>query len=383
MATITVSSSIDVSNKYESLVQQSLGGNSAYIRAKETIEELVSSGAIDEAQKAEIIGSIVGGIINNITSSSMSTAIEWAKVEKEIELEKLKLAWQLDTLEQESLLKTEQVAQIASATRLAQAESKRLYGVGVYDVAGNIVSLADEGKVFSEIALTQANTSKTAKEELLVDQKTKESYAAVHKIIADTYVNFGTYTYTGLAANGVSGVTPGHGAFVTLSDTQQSIAEEQAKGYTYNAWANALTGSASMLGTAIAAEYAEFGPGTTGGELLDIVKLTATNLKNTSAASNSVSNFFFTPITGVALSTVSTSNAVYISGVQGAYLISVIGGTYSINGGAYTAVAGAVFDGDIVTVRQTSSDTNSTSTTAYVTIAGLTSSFVVTTLPAA
>jgi len=138
-----------------------------------------------------------------------------------------------------------------------------------------------------------------------------------------------------------------------------------------------------MLGTAIAAEYAEFGPGTTGGELLDIVKLTATNLKNTSAASNSVSNFFFTPITGVALSTVSTSNAVYISGVQGAYLISVIDGTYSINGGAYTSVAGVVFDGDSVTVRQTSSDTNSTSTTAYVTIAGLTNSFVVTTLPAA
>ena len=78
----------------------------------------------------------------------------------------------------------------------------------------------------------------------------------------------------------MSGVVPQHGALVTLSDTQQEIATEQAKGYAYNAWANALTGSASMLGTAIAAEYAEFGPGSTGEALLNTVLATATNLKN-------------------------------------------------------------------------------------------------------
>ena len=69
---------------------------------------------------------------------------------------------------------------------------------------------------------------------------------------------------------------------VSLSDVQKAIAEEQAKGYTYNAWANALTGSASMLGTAIAAEYAQFNEGQTGGDLLQAVLDTATKLKNTS-----------------------------------------------------------------------------------------------------
>jgi hypothetical protein len=280
MATINVTNSLDVADKYETLVKQSLGGNSAYIRAKETIEELVASGSIDEAQKAEIIGNIVGGIINNITSSSMSTAVEWAKSEKQIELEKLKLAWEVDILQQESLLKAEQVEQTASATRLAKVESKRVYGTAVFDVDGNVVSLGTDGKVYSEIALTDANTSKVVQEELLTAQKVKESYAAVHKIIADTYVNHGNYTYTSPMETGIATVTKQHGAFITLSDTQQSIAQEQAKGYTYNAWANALTGSASMLGTAIAAEYAEFGAGTTGGDLLDIVKTTAENLKN-------------------------------------------------------------------------------------------------------
>lgn len=281
MATVNVTNTIDVADKYETLVKQSLGGNSAYIRAKETIEELVASGALDEAKKAEIISNVVGGVINNITSSSMGAAVEWAKIEKEIELEKLKLAFQLDTLQQESLLAEAKVAETESATRLAKVESKRLYGAGVFDVNGNLTSLADEGKVYAEIQLTDANTSKTAQEELLTIQKTSESYAAVHKIVADTYVNYGSYTWTALGTGGMSGIAPTHGAFVTLSDTQQSIATEQAKGYTYNAWANALTGSASMLGTAIAAEYAEFGVGTTGGDLLDIVKTTAQNLKNT------------------------------------------------------------------------------------------------------
>lgn len=285
MATITVSSELDVSEKYESLVKQSLAGNSLYIRAKETIEELVENGALDEAKKAEVISEVIGAAVNSITGSSMSTALDWARTEKEIELKKLELAFQLDILEQESFLKTEQVSQTASATRLAKVESKRLYGTAVFDVDGNIISLDNTGRVASEIALTDVNTLKATEEVELTTQKIKESYAAVHKIVADTYVNFGNYTYSVPAETGFTIVTPQHGAYVTLSDTQQSIAEEQAKGYIYNAWANALTGSASMLGTAIAAEYAEFtDPLQPGYQLLDTVLATASNLRAASGA---------------------------------------------------------------------------------------------------
>lgn len=280
MATITVTNTLDVSEKYETLVKQSLGGNSVYIRAKETIEELFASGSIANSDKAQVISNVVGGLVNSIATASMGTALEWAKAEKEIELEKLRLTWQLDTLEQESLLAASQVAQSESGTRLAKVESRRIHGVGTFDVNDNLVSLDNSGKSYAEIQMTDASTAKVVQEELLTTQKIDESFAAVHKIIADTYVNYGSYTYTTLASNGVSGVAPQHGVFVTLSDTQQSIAEQQAKGYTYNAWANALTGSSSMLGTAIAAEYAEFGEGTTGGDLLATVLETANNLKN-------------------------------------------------------------------------------------------------------
>ena len=285
MATISITNDLNVADKYETLVKQSLDGNSAYIRAKETIQDLVNDGAIDESQKAEIISNIVGGVINNITSSSMSTALSWAQSEKDIALKKLELAKQLDILDKEILLKDAQKEQVENSVRLAKVESKRMFGTPTFDANNNIISLDNTGKVYKDMELTDEQITKTVNETTLVQQKVKESFAAVHKIVADTYVNYGNYTYTGLADNGIDTVTENHGSYKTLSDTQRDIATEQAKGYTYNAWANALTGSASMLGTAIAAEYAEFGPGTTGGDLLTIVKTTAENLKNAATPS--------------------------------------------------------------------------------------------------
>lgn len=280
MATISISNELDVADKYESLVKQSLSTNSAYIRAKETVEDLVRDGAIDESQKAEIISNIVGGIINNITSSSMSTAMAWAQAEKDVALKKLELAKQLDILDKEVLLKDSQIEQVENTVRLAKVESKRMYGTAVFDNDNNITSLGDDGKVAKDMELVTANIAKVADEEALINQKIKESHAAVHKIVADTYVNFGNFSYAGLGENGITSVTANHGSgHTTLSDTQQEIAVEQAKGYVYNAWANALTGSASMLGTAIAAEYAEFGENQPGGILLDTILDAARNLK--------------------------------------------------------------------------------------------------------
>ena len=280
MATISVTSNLDVLEKYQTLITQSLGGESAYIRAKETIQDLVATGSIDSAQKAEIISSIISSVVTSINSSSMSTAISWANAEKEIELRKLELAKQLDILDQDILLKTVQVEQVNNAVRLDKVESRRMYGVAVFDGSNNVISLDTTGKVSKDIELTSAQITKTGSEDNLLVQKVQESHAAVHKIVADTYVNYGHYSYTGLTAGGFSTVTANHGTFKTLSNTQQDIAIEQAKGYTYNAWANALTGSASMLGTAIAAEYAEFGPTQPGGILLDTILEAARNLKS-------------------------------------------------------------------------------------------------------
>ena len=276
--TSQVTGTIDVLAKYSSLVKESLGGDSIYIRAKETVLELVAEGALDDTKKSEVISGIIGSAVSSITSSAMSAALDWAKYEKELALKKLELDQQLLILDQERLLKTAQVAQIKDQNRIALIESRRMFGTAIF-VDDALTTLSEDGKVWTDMELVKQNTINSGKEELLIESKLKESQVAIHKVVADTYINYGSFTFALSAdGNGVDTVNRNDGS-VTLSDTQQEIAVEQGKGYTYNAWANALTGSASMLGTAIASGDFDFGPGTPGQLLLYSVLNCAENLK--------------------------------------------------------------------------------------------------------
>jgi len=284
--TSTVTPSVDLLSKYSAIVKESLSGDSIYIRAKETVQDLVAEGSIDDSKKAEIISSVIGGIVGSITSSSMSAALDWAKYEKELELKKLELDQQLAILEQDKLLKTAQVDQVKIQTRLAEVESRRMFGVGTFDVnTGALLSLTDEGKVWEDMLLVKQNTINATTEKTLLDSKIDESKVAIHKVVADTYTNFGNYTFSfDVSGNGLNSVTRLDSS-KTLSDTQRDIAVEQGKGYTYNAWANSLTGSASVLGTALAAgsDIFTFGAGTNELALFDNVVQCAKNLKAASS----------------------------------------------------------------------------------------------------
>lgn len=86
--------------------------------------------------------------------------------------------------------------------------------------------------------------------------------------------------------------------------------------------------------------------------------------------------FSFTAQTGVALSTVISSNTVTINGIDTPpSAISITNGEYSINGGAWTSAAGTIGNGDTVQVRHTSSASNSTQTTSTLTIGGVSGLF--------
>lgn len=90
--------------------------------------------------------------------------------------------------------------------------------------------------------------------------------------------------------------------------------------------------------------------------------------------------FSFTAQTSVALNSVATSNTLIVSGINSVSAISIVGGTYSINGGAYVSTAGTVTNGQTVTVQQTASGSYGNTTTATLTIGGVSGAFSVTTL---
>lgn len=73
------------------------------------------------------------------------------------------------------------------------------------------------------------------------------------------------------------------------------------------------------------------------------------------------------------------SAAITVSGINMPATISVSGGEYSINNGAYTAVAGTITNGQTVKVRHTSSASNSTTTNTVLTIGGVSNTFTSTT----
>ena len=62
------------------------------------------------------------------------------------------------------------------------------------------------------------------------------------------------FSWTGLSATGISNVSKTNTGYVTLSDLQKQVSKEQARGYVYNAWSNAASAGASMLGTLAGAE---------------------------------------------------------------------------------------------------------------------------------
>jgi hypothetical protein len=88
----------------------------------------------------------------------------------------------------------------------------------------------------------------------------------------------------------------------------------------------------------------------------------------------------FTPVSGAAPSSSQTSSAITVTGATMPVPISVTSGsTYSIDGGPFTSAAGTVQPGDQVVVQTTAPSTYNTTSSAIVTIGGITSTYTVTT----
>ncbi len=102
---------------------------------------------------------------------------------------------------------------------------------------------------------------------------------------------------------------------------------------------------------------------------------------STQAATDTAPNAFgFTPQNGVAVGTVLTSNTITPAGYNAAAAISVSGGSYSINGGAFVTAVGVISPGQSVTLRLTSAPGNGIQSCANLNIGGVTGSFCATTV---
>lgn len=112
---------------------------------------------------------------------------------------------------------------------------------------------------------------------------------------------------------------------------------------------------------------------------LNIGGVTDTFTSTTLAIDTTPNAFTFTDVTGVAINTTQTSNTITVSGINTSVAVSVSGGTYSKNGGAYTTSAGTAVNGDTFSVRHTSSSSHSTAVNTTLNIGGVTDTYTSTT----
>jgi hypothetical protein len=134
------------------------------------------------------------------------------------------------------------------------SQSRRMYGVATVDtVTGAVTSLSNDGKLYQEIEVLQQQIRNAQAEELVLKGKVRESQASVYKIVADTRANFGNAT---ISLNDDSAIISLTGTEDSLAFYQKQIAEQQAKGYAYNAWANAVNASSTAVSMLLTAEQA-------------------------------------------------------------------------------------------------------------------------------
>lgn len=107
--------------------------------------------------------------------------------------------------------------------------------------------------------------------------------------------------------------------------------------------------------------------------------ITVNNCLQWLAGVTTVDTFIFNPQFGVPLSTEIQSNSILVNGNNVPVAISITGGQYSINGGAFTSSPGLVNPLDSVVVEVMSSASNSTAASCTLTISGTSNTFTATT----
>jgi hypothetical protein len=254
MASILIETDLDVVQKQRLLVEEALGPDSVYIRMKETLLDLLSNGDIKGADSAKVVSDTIAQMSASITANVMSIGLQWAEAEKRLALQKTEMEKQLDILKQNELLIANQVVASLADRQLKQAQLRREYGTPTTDSNGNVTALADDGKEYTSMLNIQADTANKGLQGAVLTAQKESTYAQTHKIVADTYINHGVFNWSGLSATGISTVTKSATGYVTLSDLQKQVSKEQARGYVYNAWSNAASAGASMLGTLAGAE---------------------------------------------------------------------------------------------------------------------------------
>ena len=236
---------LDIIPKYVELMTSSLSGGSIYERVKETLFHAFEDLQVNEKEKAGFILEFMSTFTNEISKTSMVSALSWAKEERDggAELAKLKA----DT--QASLASYELVKEQICKTRAEQSL------ICTQALAASAASIRDNGKILDTDPENPCRATALADEGIKYEQA-QQVRAATYQTFADAYRKSGVVTIdidpNDSVKKGLWGDNDGYTWQQQINAERQRIAYEDSK------LNHAANSASSMIGQMLATENQVF-----------------------------------------------------------------------------------------------------------------------------
>ena len=239
---LAVDGELDVSTKFIQLMQDSLEDESTYMRAKDTMYHLFENLNINEVEKAKLVSANIIQLTTNVTTSAMTTALAWAKEERDgaYALAKIKADTEVALAEYEKvkseicLIDKKTASECATVTEISARSIRDNGRPATFDADGcTVLTLQDEGLKYEQALQVEAS-----KYQIFADAFRKSGVVQIGTDINDGVLK------------GLSGDDDGYTWQQIQNAERQRIAYEDSK------LNHAANSSAAMIGQMLTAEIA-------------------------------------------------------------------------------------------------------------------------------
>lgn len=236
-------SSLNVTQIYKDLMEASTEKDSAYIKAKETLEALFDTSTLTDRERGSIIADTISKIATGITTSAMNTAYAVAKDDREA-------PYLLAKLREDTILVQEQQNKIATDIAKDEEDKKlkvmsgwKVQGELVRDYGVNAYNLAIATDIIPQAQYTNTGNKYEAE---------RQAKANVYNTYASSYRGNGYVNVTTNIDGSLSGLTTADGEGLTTA--QIGVAIRQKEGFDDNMRQHVANSSATMMSMLLSTE---------------------------------------------------------------------------------------------------------------------------------
>jgi len=244
---------LDVEAKYEKLMKASVGADSIYIRAKDTMTSYLDDSSTTKEERAKTLAAFLDNMTASLSANAMGTALAWAKEERDgvYEITKLREDTLLVQAQREKVGQDGLVAEQQVKSMEAQAQNEIFKG---WSIQADLSTTHGAGSL---PAADQPLLAHTGSFDTYLDSagiangERKLKLAQIHATYAKTFREHGNVDWT-MDANGET-----NGKVTDIADldttnpglvkAQEDVAIRQEKGFDDNMVQHALNGSSQYM----------------------------------------------------------------------------------------------------------------------------------------